>query len=84
MEQHIHEVFCETDCRPVIFYTGLEVVPRAAYNLAKGGLEMEKEFSLVEEQSIFDVLDQVNAIAPQVDPHHHALVHNPFVWEDQE
>lgn len=45
---------------------------------------MEKESLFSGEQSILDVLDQVNAIPPQVDPHHHALVHNPFVWEIQE
>ncbi|MEK3734352.1 MULTISPECIES: hypothetical protein [Paenibacillus] len=45
---------------------------------------MKKELLQAEEQSIFEVLDQVNAAPVQVDPHHHALVHNPFVWEDQE
>ncbi|MCF7617646.1 hypothetical protein P9D36_15000 [Bacillus haynesii] len=32
-------------------------------------------------KTLLEVLDEGRTFA--VDPHHHALVHNPFVWEEE-
>ncbi|MCI4128664.1 hypothetical protein [Bacillus haynesii] len=49
-------------------------------NFSKRWRKMSKQVSEAS-KTLLEVLDEGRTFA--VDPHHHALVHNPFVWEEE-